>query len=107
MKPLAPAHLRAVEDGLGGYKLSWIRRSRVGGDDFESPEISLGETSERYRVNLIGKSKSLDAWETSSPVFHVTTEKLAPHADAESLQIQVSQIGSSGLRGYISQIMLR
>lgn len=107
LKPLAPAHLRANEDGQGGYKLRWIRRSRIGGDDFEAPEISLGEAIENYRINLIGESKSQEAWETTSPVFHITSEKLIPYASFNALHVQVSQIGSSGQRGYVSQVKLR
>lgn len=107
LKPLAPAHLRANQDGQGGYKLRWTRRSRIGGDDFEAPEISLGETSENYRITLIGESKSLEAWETTSPVFHITSEKIISYASVNSLHVQVSQIGNSGLRGYVSQVKLR
>lgn len=107
LKPLAPAHLRVREDGQGGYEVSWIRRSRIGGDDFEAPEIPLGEMSERYHVTLIGPSNSRETWETTSSKFHVTAKKLMPHAGASSLQLQVSQVGSSGLRGYASQIRLR
>ncbi|MEQ1931101.1 MAG: hypothetical protein ABL957_11330, partial [Parvularculaceae bacterium] len=50
LRPLAPAHLKS-EPVAGGRRLSFIRRTRIGGDAFES-EVPLGETSERYRVSI-------------------------------------------------------
>ena len=45
---------------LGGWvlsgrvvRLSWVRRTRIGGDDWEALDVPLGEVSERYRVRVL------------------------------------------------------
>ncbi|SDG36687.1 baseplate multidomain protein megatron [Pelagibacterium luteolum] len=48
--PLAPVHLTARRDETGALALSWIRRSRVGGNDWSFGEVPLDIAPERYRV---------------------------------------------------------
>src|SRR5690606_15512837 len=45
LRPLSPVHLtgRRTEEGC---HFSWIRRSRIGADDWAAAEIPLGESSE-------------------------------------------------------------
>ncbi|GGY53258.1 baseplate multidomain protein megatron [Parvularcula lutaonensis] len=50
-RPLAPVHLRATTSGAQ-ITLDWIRRTRVGGDQFGSGDVPLGETVESYEVRL-------------------------------------------------------
>lgn len=52
LRPYAPAHLRAVP-GAGGIDLSWVRRTRVGGDSWAGFEVPLGEESEAYALRVI------------------------------------------------------
>ncbi|WOI54002.1 glycoside hydrolase/phage tail family protein [Parvularcula sp. LCG005] len=48
-RPFAPAHLRATTSD-DGVALRWIRRTRIGGDNWQIEEVPLGETAEQYRV---------------------------------------------------------
>lgn len=53
-RPLAPAHLRGSRDALSGdWNLSWIRRTRIGGDSWDQEEVPLGEDSEAYRLQIL------------------------------------------------------
>ncbi len=53
-RPLAPAHLGGVRNtGSGDWTISWVRRSRIGGDNFEAEEIPLGETAEAYKLEIL------------------------------------------------------
>jgi hypothetical protein len=47
LRPYAPVHLRLVE-AAGDLRVTWIRRTRIGGDRWDTPEVPLGEESERY-----------------------------------------------------------
>lgn len=49
--PLAPVHLKAWRDG-DDIRLSWIRRVRADGDDFDAREVPLGEASEVYEIEI-------------------------------------------------------
>lgn len=51
--PLSPVHLSARRDpATGDVALAWIRRTRVGGDDFEGVEVPLAEAFEAYEVTI-------------------------------------------------------
>lgn len=53
LRPFAPAQLRGRRDAASGdWALSWIRRTRIGGDDWEQPEVPVGETSELYDLEI-------------------------------------------------------
>ncbi|WP_353472010.1 glycoside hydrolase/phage tail family protein [Salipiger sp. H15] len=52
LRPYRPAHLRAVAAGGTALAISWIRRTRLEGDDWEAPEVPLGEESERYLLRV-------------------------------------------------------
>lgn len=52
LKPLSPCHLRARRN-KGAIHLCWIRRSRSGGDLWDSPEIPLGESAELYQIAFL------------------------------------------------------
>ncbi|MCR4269220.1 glycoside hydrolase/phage tail family protein [Nitratireductor sp. ZSWI3] len=51
-KPLSPVHLRARKGAAGDVVLSWIRRGRIDADLWRIEEIPLGESDERYRVEI-------------------------------------------------------
>ncbi|PWE17025.1 host specificity protein [Marinicauda salina] len=52
LRPLSPVHLR-VETFADGLSLSWIRRTRIGGDAWTAGRVPLGEAREAYRVELL------------------------------------------------------
>ena len=56
LRPYAPAHLRAERSG-DEVGLSWVRRTRFGGDDWEI-EPPLNEETERYRVTVEANGES-------------------------------------------------
>lgn len=52
-RPLSPVQLRARWEDDGDIHLSWIRRTRIGGDSWEQAEVPLGEESEGYEVEIL------------------------------------------------------
>ena len=50
--PFAPAHLRAARLGNGDIAITWVRRTRLGGDSWASEDVPLGEETESYRVEI-------------------------------------------------------
>ncbi|SFR04720.1 baseplate multidomain protein megatron [Poseidonocella sedimentorum] len=51
LRPLSPCHLVARR-GAGGLTVSWIRRTRIEGDSWETPEVPVGEEREQYLIRL-------------------------------------------------------
>ena len=53
LRPYPVAHLSGVENAGGDVAVSWIRRTRIDGDSWQSPEVPLGETNESYVVRVV------------------------------------------------------
>ncbi len=51
-RPLSPVHIKAVR-AASDLNISWIRRTRTGGDNWELPEVPLGEDSETYEIDIL------------------------------------------------------
>ena len=52
-RPLSPVHLRARWQEDDAIALSWIRRTRIGGDNWNVPDVPLGEETERYDLEIL------------------------------------------------------
>jgi hypothetical protein len=52
LRPLSPVHVRGTRTS-GDVAVSWIRRTRTGGDNWELPEVPLGEESETYEIDIL------------------------------------------------------
>ena len=50
--PLSPRRLTARREATG-IRLSWLRRTRFGGDNWELSEVPLGEDSEAYSIEIL------------------------------------------------------
>ncbi|WP_300029421.1 glycoside hydrolase TIM-barrel-like domain-containing protein [uncultured Roseobacter sp.] len=53
LRPYAPVHLTKSATGDGGITFNWIRRTRLDGDSWDSPEVPLAEEAETYLVRVI------------------------------------------------------
>lgn len=54
LRPLSPAHLRGSRNPTNGnWTITWIRRTRIGGDGRELAEVPLGEEAEGYRLEIL------------------------------------------------------
>lgn len=51
LRPFAPAHLR-VDQSSSNHSVTWIRRTRIEGDDWGSGDVPVGEESERYILRV-------------------------------------------------------
>lgn len=67
LMPLSPVRLRARREG-GDIRLSWIRRTRQGGDAWEG-EAPLSELSERYHVTIYDGEDAVRSVETTAPEY--------------------------------------
>ena len=52
LRPFSPVHVRARRDETGAIQLTWIRRTRTGGDSWAGLDVPLGEESEAYEVEI-------------------------------------------------------
>ncbi|KWT68942.1 Gene Transfer Agent host specificity protein [Hyphomicrobium sulfonivorans] len=100
LKPLSPVHVRARRDD-GDVYLSWIRRTRIGGDNWEAPEVPLSEDSERYEVDVLDGGVVVRTLTSDVPTAIYTAEQqVADFGGAqEAYQVRVYQLSASYGRG--------
>lgn len=53
LRPLCPVHVRVRRDFSGDLVITWIRRTRKGGDTWDAVEVPLSEDLERYEVDIV------------------------------------------------------
>ena len=87
LRPLSPVHVKATR-ASGDFQITWIRRTRSGGDSWELPEVPLGEESESYEVEILDGATVKRTLSTSQP--NVTYSSADQIADFGAVQPSVS-----------------
>lgn len=107
LRPLSPVHVRArrTEDGID---IRWIRRTRVNGDGWEISEVPIGETDERYLIEIRDEESVVRAVETQSPGFLYASaiETADFGAPQSTLSIRIAQVSSVTGLGRAMEVML-
>lgn len=91
-RPYSPSHLRAFVASSGDIELDWVRRTRVGGDNWSALEVPLGEDRESYLVRVISNSKIVHEAQVSAPNYTYSAAQQSIDAAAAPLTIDVAQI---------------
>lgn len=100
LRPYAPAHIRAGRSA-GDVSLSWIRRTRIGGDAWEPPDVPLGEESERYEIDILQGSSVKRTLSVTSPSAHYSSaQQVTDFGSVQpSLSVRVYQLSAAYGRG--------
>jgi hypothetical protein len=68
LRPYAPVHLRGVRGGAG-IDISWTRRTRVDGDNWEQAEVPLNEEREAYRIEVLSGGQVVRTSDPTAPAW--------------------------------------
>ncbi len=68
LRPLKPVHVSARQT-IGDIEISWIRRSRIGADNWQGIDIPLGEDSEAYVLEILNGTDVVRQVEVASPTY--------------------------------------
>jgi len=92
LRPYGVAHLRAV--GVPGQTitLSWIRRTRLDGDSWESTEVPLGEDREAYRLRVRSGTLVVREINVTSPFWVYTPAQQVADGAGSVFYISVAQL---------------
>ncbi len=104
LRPYAPAHLRAVRGGDSAINLSWIRRTRTDGDDWEVPEVPLGEETEAYLLRVIHNGVTVHEVALSAPGYVYSAAQQAADGVTGRYEIAVAQISAVYGAGLFGQV---
>jgi hypothetical protein len=66
LKPLSPVHVRGTR-ASDDLTVTWVRRTRLGGDSWDTTEVPLGESEERYEIDILDGADVVRTLTTTSP----------------------------------------
>jgi len=94
LRPLSPVHLRLTGQAGSGRTLTWVRRTRIDGDGWESLDVPLGEDTEAYLIRVMQNNALLREAQTTAPSWTYTAAQQAQDALTGPYQITVAQISA-------------
>jgi GTA TIM-barrel-like domain/Putative phage tail protein len=96
LTPLAPVHCKSRMLSNGDVEFSWIRRSRIGADNWLGIEIPVGEPQELYRIRLLSAAGgSVREAVSSSPAWLWTQAMQAADTPMMPVKLELAQISEA------------
>ena len=94
LRPYSPAHLR-VRTGLdGALVVNWIRRTRIDGDRWDTPDVPLGEEAESYVLRILKAGAILREVTVSENSWTYDPAARAADGVNGSFVVQVAQVSA-------------
>ena len=103
LKPFSPVHLNAArDDATGDVSVSWIRRTRFGGDLWDNVDVPLNEEVEAYRLEVLNAGTPVRTEETSSPSYlYANADQLLDFGALQAAYtIRVAQLSATAGAGF-------
>jgi hypothetical protein len=99
-RPLSPVHVRGTRNN-GDLSLSWIRRTRRGGDNWSGPDVPLAEDSERYEIDILDGATVKRTLSASTPrVTYSAAMQVTDFGVAQAtVSIRIYQLSATWGRG--------
>ncbi|MGB5949477.1 MAG: glycoside hydrolase TIM-barrel-like domain-containing protein [Parvibaculum sp.] len=109
LRPLSPVHPRGRRLADGSISISWIRRTRIGGDSWEGVDVPLGEEEERYEVDIMKAGiaiRTLGSF-TATAIYSAAMQQADfGTTNIATLDVRVAQISRSFGRGTMREATL-
>lgn len=104
LRPYSPCHLNALGEIGSNIGISWVRRTRVDGDSWESVEVPLGEAGESYLLRVLNGNTVLREETIGNTNWTYSAADQVADGVAGSFQIAVAQISDRFGPGLFEQI---
>ncbi len=95
LRPYRPCHLRVSGPAGGDLAANWIRRTRIDGDSWDTPDVPLGEESERYLLRVLQGQTILREVTVSAAGWTYSAAEQSADNVVIPFDISVSQISAS------------
>lgn len=90
LRPYSPVHLR-LSSGPEGVHATWIRRTRLDGDDWELPDVPLAEETESYTIRVGQSGQIIREAVVSTPSWTYTNTMMQADGISGDFEISVAQ----------------
>ncbi|MDO5758010.1 MAG: glycoside hydrolase/phage tail family protein [Rhodobacterales bacterium] len=106
LRPYSPVHLRAVRASGGAVDVSWIRRTRIDGDQWDTREVPLGEETESYVLRVIRDGNILREVMLASPEWSYEPEAQDADGAGISFEVHVAQVSARFGAGVFAKLVV-
>ncbi len=102
LKPYSPVHIAGSRDGSGNLTISWIRRTRLGGEWRDGVDAPLSESSEAYDIDIMNGSTVVRTISASTPTasYSAASQTTDFGSPQSSVSVRVYQLSAIVGRGY-------
>lgn len=107
LRPYAPVHVHA-ERNNGDLHISWVRRTRIGGDSWDTIEVPLSEDQELYEVDILdGTAVKRTLQSTTPSVTYLSADQVSDFGAAQSsVHVKIYQLSTFFGRGEAQSAVL-
>ncbi len=109
LKPLSPAHLRAVRLAGGDVRITWIRRTRRNGEWLDGADVPLGEECACYELEVLDPAGAVlrsFAVGQESVTYAAADQQADFGALPAALSLRVYQLSAAVGRGWPAEATL-
>ncbi|HEX3486128.1 MAG TPA: glycoside hydrolase/phage tail family protein, partial [Micropepsaceae bacterium] len=100
LRPLSAVQIRARWPTIAGdIVISWKRRTRIGGDSWEQPEVPLGEESENYEIDILSGTTVVRTLQSSTPQATYTLAQQTADFGGQQWSVSVAVYQMSAVFG--------
>jgi len=92
LRPYSVVHLRGSGAAGQDVALSWVRRTRVDGDSWQSSEVPLGEDREAYLLRILQGENLLRETTLTAPSWLYTQAQQAVDGALAGFRVSVAQL---------------
>ncbi|WP_170505554.1 baseplate multidomain protein megatron [Ruegeria arenilitoris] len=103
LRPYTPVHLKAMGTAAGD-QLSWIRRTRLDGDDWAGIEVPLAEESESYLLQIRTNGTLVREQIVSVPNWTYTSAMKADDGINGPYEVHIAQVSASYGPGLFARV---
>ena len=94
LRPYTPVHLQ-VNSSSAGDDFTWMRRTRIDGDDWDGLDVPLGEETESYLVRVLSGGSVLREVVIGSASWRYSAAMKAADGLSESYEFAVAQVSAT------------
>lgn len=102
LRPYSPVHIAGTRDAGGNLTISWVRRTRLGGEWQDATDIALNETAETYEVDIMNGGTAIRTITgLSTPnASYAAADQVADFGAAQgSVSVRIYQMSAAVGRG--------
>ncbi len=101
LKPYSPVNIE-VNKSANDFEISWLRRTRLGGDWKDFVDIPLSEESEKYEITILDNGNEIASYQATTSNFTYTEAmQIADFGTAQNnISFNIYQLSAIVGRGY-------